>query len=309
MDNENAGAPAPDALNVGMEQEVAEDQQDEGQESEAAAKPEDKKVEEAKKLSKLKLKVYGEEMDEELPFSIEDNPEAVEYLTKQLQLAKAAQRAMQENGTFKSQVSQFLNGIKSNTKQALQDLGIDPREFAAQVIEEEIKKQQMTPEQRELEELRQEKKRIEDERKKEKEDYERKELERLESMEFERIENGISEALKTSHLPKTPKTVQRIAQYMHLGLQNGVSLEPSDVLPLVEKDYEDELRDIISQMGEDHVENFIGKDVINKLRKKNIAKSKTTPASVKSQIKDVAQKQEAPKKDEQKQSFKEFFKF
>jgi len=66
--------------------------------------------------------------------------------------------------------------------------------------------------------------------------------------------------------------------------------------------------DLLGQISEDKAKKLIGKDVINKIRKKNIAKAKTTPASVKSQIKDVAAKSEEVKKPEQKQSFKEFFK-
>jgi len=225
MDNEQKRW-RTNTLEVGaMDQSQVEQPQTEGQESEEGSQQEQsaakKEAEEVKKLNKLKLKVFGEEIEEDLPFEIEENPEVVEYLTKQLQLSKAAQRAMQENSTYKQQVNQFLSSIKSNTKEVLAQMGIDPREFAAQVIEEELKRQQMTPEQLELEELRQEKKRLEEERKKEREDFERKELERAEALEFERVENGISQALEASDLPKSPRTVQRIAYYMHEGLKKG----------------------------------------------------------------------------------------
>jgi hypothetical protein len=67
---------------------------------------------EARKIKALKLKVYGQEIDEELPFEIDDNPEVVEYLTKQLQMSKAAQRAMQEKGSFEKQVQAFFENLK-----------------------------------------------------------------------------------------------------------------------------------------------------------------------------------------------------
>lgn len=312
-DNTQSGAPAADALNVGSQVVDSQEEQSmeqEGQEPQVQPAPETQQQQaEAKRLNKLKLKVYGQEVEEELPFEIEENPEAVEYLTKQLQLAKAAQKAMQENNSYKSQVEQFFKSFKSDTKAALKEMGIDPKQFAAEVIEEEIKRAQLTPEQRELEELKAEKKRLEEERKREKEEFEKKEYERLSQQEYERVETQMSMALEKSSLPKEPYVVKKIADYMLIGIQNGIDLSPEEVLPLVEQEIKSDLQALIKALGEDKVEDFVGKDVFNKIRKKNLAKAKQTPATAKAAIKDVGASPKIGSEDKsEKLSMKDFFK-
>src|SRR3990167_3492703 len=86
-----------------------------------------------KKLRKLKLKIDGEEIEEE--FDPEDN----DYLTKQFQLAKVAQKRMGEYSALEKDVQEFFNLLKTNPKKVLTDpnIGLDLKEFAASIIEEE----------------------------------------------------------------------------------------------------------------------------------------------------------------------------
>jgi hypothetical protein len=309
MSEMNTGAAvATDALNVGSA--VAEDTantevvaEEGAQVAEAAQKAE------ARRIRELKLKVHGEEITEELPFEIEENPEAVEYLTKQLQLSKAAQRAMQENSTFQKQVSEFFKDLKSNTKAKLIELGIDPKEFAAQVIEEEIKKSQMTPEQIRQQELEEELNKLKEEAKRKEEEFNQKELERLREIEFEKIDTQMSIALDKSDLPKKPYVVRKMAEYMLIGANNGINLTAEDVLPLVREELLGDLQEIINSLPEDKAEEFIGKEVLTRFRKKNLAKAKQTPASVKSAIKDVGTKKSEDKKQEVPVNYKQFFGF
>jgi len=308
MENNSAAVAAPaDALNVGAESQVA-DAQVEGQEVQNAEQAIAEQKAEAKRIRELKLKVHGEEITEELPFEIEEDPEVVEYLTKQLQLSKAAQRAMQENSSFQKQVNQFFKDLKSNTKAKLIELGIDPKEFAAQVIEEEIKKAQMSPEQIRQQELEEELNKLKAESKKKEEEFNQKELERLREIEFEKIDTQMTIALEKSDLPKKPYVVRKMAEYMLIGANNGINLTPEDVLPIVREELLTDLQEIINTLPEDKAEEFIGKEVLNRFRKKNLAKAKQTPASVKSSIKDVG-----TQKVEQKQAdpvnYKKFFGF
>jgi hypothetical protein len=287
MSDEMNSAPPSDALNVGMGQEV---QAQEGVSHEQAEATHAEAKAEAKRIRELKLKVHGQEITEELPFEIEEDPEVVEYLTKQLQLSKAAQRAMQEKSTFEKQVSQFFQDMKSNTRAKLIELGIDPKEFAASVIEEEIKKAQMSPEQLKQMELEQELNRLREEARIKEEEFNQRELERVRAVEFEKIDTQMTQALDKSDLPRKPYVVRKMAEYMLIGANNGIDLTPEDVLPLVRQDLLGDLQEVIGSLPEDKAEEFIGKEVLNRFRKKNLAKVKqpTTPASVKSGIKDVA---------------------
>jgi hypothetical protein len=310
MSEEMNSAPAADAsLNVGMSQESAPAQEGvstvQAEANHAAAKAE------AKRIRELKLKVHGQEITEELPFEIEEDPEVVEYLTKQLQLSKAAQRAMQEKSTFEKQVGQFFQDMKSNTKAKLLELGIDPREFAAQVIEEEIKKAQMSPEQLKQMEMEQELNRLREESRLKEEQFNQRELERVRAIEFEKIDTQMTQALDRSDLPRKPYVVRKMAEYMLIGANNGIELTPEDVLPIVRQELLSDLQEIINTLPEDKAEEFIGKEVLNRFRKKNLAKAKqpTTPASVKSGIKDVGGNAKSEPKSGDKVDYRKFFGF
>jgi len=310
MSEEMNSAPAADALNVGSNQ--VESSVQEGVTTEQAAATHAEAKAEAKRIRELKLKVHGQEITEELPFEIEEDPEVVEYLTKQLQLSKAAQRAMQEKSTFEKQVGQFFQDMKSNTKAKLIELGIDPKEFAAQVIEEEIKKAQMSPEQLKQMELEQELNRLREEAKAKEEEFNQRELERVRAIEFEKIDTQMTQALDKSDLPRKPYVVRKMAEYMLIGANNGIDLTPEDVLPLVRQDLLGDLQEVLGSLPEDKAEEFIGKEVLNRFRKKNLAKAKqpTTPASVKSGIKDVGgNSKSGSEKSGDKVDYRKFFGF
>jgi hypothetical protein len=309
--NEGAAPAAPNALNVGGEAPAMHASQVQGQEAEGSAEGQNlSEKAEIKRLNKLKLKVHGEEFEEELPFEIEEDPEVVEYLTKNLQLGKAAQRAMQEKATYEQQVKQFFQGMKSNTREYLMQMGIDPKEFAAAVIEEEIKKAQLTPEQLKEMELQEELKKERTARQKEREEFEQRELSRLQQVEYERIDNQMTEALETSDLPKTPYVVRKMAEYMLIGSRNGIDLSAKDVLPLVRDELMTDLKSIINSLGEDAAEDFIGKEVMTRMRKKNVAKAKAmTPATAKAAIKEVASSAKTKADPKDKVDYKKFFGF
>lgn len=308
MENTTANAAVADALNVGTEGQVTEGSPVQQETTETADQAVAEQKAEAKRIRELKLKVHGEEVTEQLPFEIEENPEVVDYLTKQLQLSKAAQRAMQENSTFQKQVNEFFKDLKSNTKAKLMQLGIDPKEFAAQVIEEEIKKAQMSPEQIRQQELEDELKKLKEESKKKEEEFNQRELERLREIEFEKIDTQMTSALEKSDLPKKPYVIRKMAEYMLIGANEGINLTPDDVLPLVREELLGDLQEIINSLPEEKAEEFIGKEVLNRFRKKNLAKAKQTPASVKSGIKDVGT-QKVEQKAVDPVNYKKFFGF
>jgi hypothetical protein len=66
---------------------------------------------------------------------------------------------------------------------------------------------------------------------------------------------------------------------------------------------------IINTLPEDKAEEFIGKEVLNRFRKKNLAKAKQTPASVKSSIRDVGGNVKSEPKSGDKVDYKKFFGF
>jgi len=253
------------------------------------------KAAEKKFLKQLKLKIDGKEISEDLPFEIPDDPKAVEYMQRQLQLGKMGQSRAQEKAELEKKVAQFIETLRKNPRAVLSDptIGVDVKQLAAQILEEEIANSQKTPEQLEKEQLQQQLKQMQEERQREQEEFQRREFQRLQEVEFERYNTSMDKTLSESDLPKSDYVKKKMADYMLLGLQQGMDLSPEDVLPLVRDEVLKDLKNMFEVMPEDVIEKFVGKEKLNNLRKKNLAKAKEKPATPVGAIKDVAAKKAA----------------
>lgn len=265
---------------------------------------------EAKRMLKsLKLKVDGRDYEEQLPFEIPDDEASKEWMIKQLQLGKMGTKRAQEYAGLEKEVRSFIEKLRKDPYSALQDpmIGVDVKALAASVIEKEIADSQKTPEQLEMEKIQAELQKEREERKREKTEREEREKALLEEQEFERIDREMSSALEESGLPTDESAayfVKKMADYMMLGIQNGLDVRPQDVLPIVRQEFEGDMTAFIKKLSPDQVEKLIGKEVFNQIRKKNVAKVKApTPPS---KIADTGAKPEV-KKEEKKQSFRDFF--
>lgn len=298
---ENQGV---DAGAQGVDGQAVENLQD------LAANGTPKQQQAAKKMLKsLKLKVDGREVEEKLPFEIPDDEESIEFMKRNLQMSKMGQKRAQEFSQLEKEVRSFIDELRKNPRKVLSDpsIGIDVKKMAAELIEEEIANSQKSPEQLAKEKLEAELKSLKEEREREKEETKKRDFERIQQESFERYDMLITQALDKSDLPKSPYVVKKMADYMLLGLQQGIDVTPEDVLPLIRDEVQSELKDMFAVMPEEVIEAIIGKDVFTRVRKKNIAAakaSKTPPTAKQAGVDSGKKPEEKPK---QKQSFKEFF--
>lgn len=319
MSEQASGAPQAQPSQV-SEQSPQQSQVDsqEGQASqEAVAALEDQaqngtpseKKEAKKMLNRLKLKVDGREIEEELPFEIPDDENAKEWMIRQLQMGRMGTKRAQEYAGLEKEVRTFIERLRKDPMSALQDpmIGVDVKKLAAAVIEKEVEDSQKSPEQLEIERIQAELKKERDERQKEKTQREEQEKRLIEEREFERIDREMSTALEESGLPTDESAayfVKKMADYMMLGIQNGIDVRPQDVLPIVRKEFESDMQSFIKSLPPDQVEKLIGKEVFNQIRKKNVAKAKApTPVN---KITDTGVKKQE-EKEVKKQTFKQFF--
>lgn len=251
---------------------------------------------------KIKIKVDGEESEEEIDFDDEES------LRKHIQLSKVSQKRMNEYAQLEKEVRTFIEELKKNPRKVLADpsIGIDMKQLAAQVIEEEIENSKKSPEQLEKEKLESELRAIREEREKEREEMRRREFERLEQQAAERYDNMITSALTKGELPKTPYVVKKMAEYMYMGLNEGLDITPDDVLPLVKEEMQNDIKQMFSVMPEEVIEKLIGQETINKLRKKRVAAAKQAPTPLKKSIQDTGINGKIDQSKE-KVSFKKFF--
>lgn len=308
MDNSQAQSVAPETSGEVFEgsseavesQEISQSPEASPQQAKAAAK-------EAARLRSLRLKVDGREIEEDLPFEIPDDPEAVEYMKRQLQMARMGTKRAQEYAQLEKEIKQLITEGTKNPRQLLKELNIDERELARQIIEQEIENSQKSPEQLEKERIEAELKALKEEREREKQEFEQKEFERLQEQAYEKYDQQMTDALEKSNLPKEPYIVKKIADYMLVALQEGYDVSADDVIPLVKQELEKDIQSLISAMPDEALEQFLGKQRLANFRKKNLAKAKEAVAvSSAKAVKDTGGKTSV-KEPEKKMSFKDFF--
>lgn len=261
---------------------------------------------EQKRLNKLLLKVDGKEIEEILPFDLPDDPKAREYMIKQLQMAKVGSKRGQEYTTLQKEAAQFIKKLQEDPFAVLNDpnLSINVKEQVAKYIEKEIEQTKKSPEQIEKEKLEAELSKIRTEREQEKEQLKQRELELLQQKATEDYDRQITDALKDSGLPRSQYVVGRIVDWMSQGLEKGLDVTAQDVLPIVQEEIRNELREMFSLMPEEMFEKILGEEVFTKIRKKNIQQAKQV---ISTKLPDVAVKAPEPEKPSDKKSYRDFF--
>lgn len=291
-------------------EEIETAEEEEAEEVKADASKSDKKEVKAqkeleKRIKKLKLKVDGKEIEEELDL---DNDEE---LVKQLQLAKMGQKRAQEKALLEKELASFFKELQENPFNVLaREMGMDPNQLIEKYINEQLEQAAKSPEQVERERIEAELKALKDEREREKKESEARELERLQQQEFERYDMLMDQALTKSDLPKSPYVVKKIADYMLVALQSGYEVTPEDVIPLVREEMQQDVSEMFQALPEDVIEQLLGDGVLNKLRKRRIAKAKEAQTAVaKPVVNDTGKssKSEENAKSKEKVSFKQFF--
>lgn len=295
-----------------VEAPEVEESSEEGAEA-AQEKPTEVKAAEVKaRIKKLKLKYNGREIEEELPFEIDDNPEAIEYMRKQLQMSRLGQTKAQEYADLEKEIQQFVNDLRSNPKKVLTDkrLGLDFKKLVEEYVDEELQNAQKSPEQLEKERLEQRLKELEEERENEKKSAAERERERLTEEHFNKYNNDLDSALKASNLPRNPFIVGKIADYMKQAISAGYDAQMADVVKVVEDEMVEDLRHMVEAMSPEMIDKFFsgGYDKVRKHRMSKTKKPAAAPAATQPKGKDVGAV--AAKKEEkagEKRNFKEYF--
>lgn len=274
------------------------------QQPQTQAQQQEQQVQQAiqNKLKKLKLKVDGEEVEEELPFEIEDKPEVVEYVKKQLQLAKVAQKRMAHSSALEKEINAFLEALRENPEEVLSDanIGVDVEKFVQQYMERKIENSKKTPEQLEQEKIHQQLKELQEENKRKDELIKQKELENLQKQMFEEYNTSIDKALKEANKQSNQYIKGKIADYMLTGLNNNIDIKPQDALKQSLEDAKDDLKQILSLFSDSELEELVGV----RFKKKAPTKQVPTPATL-MKTTDTGGKPVDVKQSE-KQSLKEF---
>jgi hypothetical protein len=269
----------------------------EGESSEVESSEETTPTEQAqeiKKLKKLLLKVDGKEIEEELPFEIDEAHAA--YFREQLQLAKAAQNRMREASSLKKEKEQtnlsmqaFVQALKDDPASILShpNIGVDLKEFATRIMNQQLEEDVKSPEQKELEKLQ-----------KEKEEYAKKleqlqsqkdaeERARLQNIIANQITDEITSAITEFSLPNDEMVVSRFLEAYKLANSKGINLSAKEVAPIIKKQMYEEAKRYVQMFDEDTLEDFIGKDRVSSVHKRMLGKLKSQTPPTLTDVKDT----------------------
>lgn len=223
---------------------------------------------------KFKVKVDKEELE------VDEDELIAGYQSR-----RASQKAWQGAAEQKRQIVALFEGIKRdpipNLKKLLEhpSVGHDLRKIATDLLTQELERENLTPEQRELSDARKELAQVRAEREERERAQQESETAELRRENAERIQTEILEALKPSGLPFNRHSVKRVTYYLKEGLKRGYRLSAEDVLPLVRKDYEEEQRALFSSLDGEALEKMLTPEIAEKLSKRRIEKLKTGQAA------------------------------
>jgi len=255
-------------------------------------------------IKEFQLKVNGKIINKKIDLSDEN------ALKNELQLSAAARQAMQEAANLKKLYESEVSRLKQDPFSVLQELGLNPDELAEMRIQQRIEEMKKSPEQIEREKIQAELQAAREEARRLKEEREAEQFEKLKEQAAVQIETEIEQALDSHKtLPKSRHIVKRIADSMLWAMNNGYdNVSAEDVMPLVEKEWREEMSRLMDDSPEDILEQLIGQRNIERLRAKRLNAMAASGAKTASNVKSTAasvQKKEQAKREKIRQ--RDFF--
>lgn len=222
---------------------------------------------------KRKYKVNGRDVE------IEEDK-----LDEYVQRGLGAQEKFTEAAKYRRQAQILTELLQRDplalVSQAAKLQGKDARKMVEEWLwKNHIELETKSPEEREKILERRELERLREQEKTAKEKEREALFEKAKTVYSQHFERDIIKALETGGIPKTPRSVERMAQYLLQARQVGVRLGAADVLPLVKQDIEKEFKELVGSMQGESLANFLGEDVMKNVRDFEVARLKKGPGT------------------------------
>lgn len=223
-------------------------------------------------IKKWKLKSQGKERE------VTDESELVRLANMGL----GAHEKFEQAAKTRKQAESVLELLQKDPAKALASLGLDVRKLAEDFIVEEANKKMMSPEERQKFEIQQEIQRLKAEKDSMIKEQQNAQLEKLTAKYESDIQDEIITAIDKYKLPKNPKTVARLADYMAAALSNGYEASALDVALRVRQDLEEEHKALYSQYSVEDLLKIIGEDKLKQIRQYEVnkVKAKASPSPI-----------------------------
>lgn len=260
-----------------------------------ASKQQAKDQKELQKLVKsFEVKVNGKSKKVDLDLNNEED------IKKYVEKAMGAEEKFQEASVYRKQAEQLVDMLQKNPLVILKNpaLGIDVKQLAEMILNEQLEEASLSPEQKRIKELEAAIKEREEKETNERKKRDDDTREKLTKEAYEKTEAEMINALDNSAIGASPYTVRRVADMMSALIEDGwEDVKIEQIMPYAEHLITQELTGHIGKnRAPDRLEKLIGKDVLKEYRKSKITAVKKTPnASTQDTGKKTEEKQQAEK--------------
>lgn len=256
-----------------------------------------------KMIKKFKLKVDGETSDMEIDLSDED------AVRNELQLAAVSRKRMAETANVKKAYQREMERLKNDPWSVLAEMGLDPEELSTGFISKKIEEMKKSPEQLASEKLQKDLDAAYAKIKASEEKEQQAEMAKLNEQATKSLNDEIDRAISGhKKLPNSPLVRKKIADSMLWAINQDPekygNITAEDVIPMVEKELRAELGGLFEGLEDDAFEEWVGRERLNKARKKKVAARvpglsdvKTTAAAMKPSASEEAPAKKVKAKD------------
>lgn len=249
-------------------------------------------------IRKFNLKVDGKEIEKEIDLNDE------EALKREFQLAAKGQKTMQEKAEQEKAFAQFLQAARKDPFKAMKQLdpSFDEMEYVAKIVDEMVKEQEMTPEQKEQARIRKEYEETQAELARMKKEAQERQMQEQTQKIMNQLKQEIESALNEDEdLVADKSTIALVAQEMDKADRQGVELNAKQALQIAKKRLQHQYESSANMFKSTaSMKKYVGNNLLQKLRedRANLAKKQQEVKGT-SSIKNVSRgpKQEsAPEK-------------
>lgn len=220
---------------------------------------------------KFKLKVDGEEIEEELDWNDKES------IKNKLQLAAAAKKRIAESKTEKQKAMEILRAFEDGT---LLSKHPNARKLAEDLLLAQIQEDMLDPKDKEIRDLKSKNEKYEKTEKQKADEAAKAASDKKEYAIAQEFQNTIIGALNKSGLPKTPKLVQRAADLMSKNLDLGLTLTIDDLVSELKGETTNSLKSIIKDADGEQLIAMFGEDIAKKIRMYDLKKLQESQGKV-----------------------------
>lgn len=229
-------------------------------------------------------------------------------LKRLAQLGLAANEKFQQASEKIKQAEAIVELLQTNPEKALEKLGFDVRQMAEEYLKNELQREVLTEEQRKLLDMERKLAEYEAEKKQKEEEEKANRINELQRHYEAELSDKIIKAIETYKLPRSERTISRIAEKLYVALENGYEIDPLDIAPLVKQEIDEELRGMYGTLDVEAMLSILGEDNLKKIREHELKRVKAKAPQDPIKTTPVATTQPEEPQSKSRKAAKDFFK-